>query len=498
MEEYRNSFKTETITEEVDNISISSSVSQKDLGKIEPEKNSTAKKSKDSSNMKAKINIQPDETTNIVSRPSKNPSTKPKISRLSPAMNNFSRAVRAKDAFIGALKTTTIDGEFEKTPFRCIAMRANYSWTPTLLFLMYFYTASTFYGEEPMKCIDRFDKTPATEKQIDICLHYPFTRSNKKWPTEENKIFALHYMWTHWMFLLVALVYKIVQVACCLAENTNLNEFIKSLQATENYNIRFFRAVEYFRQQYGNHKWMFSRIVLLHFVAITVNLIGFFMIDFFLSFKYTTLPLLLLETRDFTFFDDKVSTLFPPFAECEISPKMHILTGRTYYLGCHLPLNEIYEKFFMFLWFWQVGLAVFTIGSLFLWFMCALRKEMSLNCEEIRNFKETSNILRALPINEIFVLNLVKPYLFGSHFRHFVFALSKWDRANEDLFSISSDYEIYMPTIRKNMNLIEEDTDALTGLVESVFDTAADMGIHRGNSSHRKIKPSAPPENERS
>ena len=55
-----------------------------------------------------------------------------------------------------------------------------------------------------------------------------------------------------------------------------------------------------------------------------------------------------------------MSETFPPFVECEVTPRNQLLAKRTEEYGSHLPQMEMYEKLFLFLWWWLVVLMVIT------------------------------------------------------------------------------------------------------------------------------------------
>lgn len=138
------------------------------------------------------------------------------------------------------------------------------------------------------------------------------------------------------------------------------------------------KAADYILRK--SHAALFWKYVGIHVVALVIDFVAIGYLDFLLQGRFLTYGFYSYIWRDPQKFTDYISQTFPPFASCELSEENQLVAKRTEKLGCHLTLMELYEKVFIFLWFWLIIMASVTIiyiaGVLIVFFTPCLRKRI--------------------------------------------------------------------------------------------------------------------------
>jgi len=138
------------------------------------------------------------------------------------------------------------------------------------------------------------------------------------------------------------------------------------------------KAADYIKRK--GHTRLFWNYVAVHMTALGIDfaVIGF--LDFLLQGRFLSLGFHTYAWRDPDTFTDYISTTFPPFASCEINEVKQLVAQRREKFGCHLTLMELYEKVFIFLWFWLAFVTIFTfvyiIGIFLRYFTPIYRKRI--------------------------------------------------------------------------------------------------------------------------
>lgn len=101
------------------------------------------------------------------------------------------------------------------------------------------------------------------------------------------------------------------------------------------------------------YNYLFSIILCLCLDVFIFLFINFCLQGKFWNYGFATFP----YVKRVINFDDPMSKTFPPFVKCVMFQNSFlIMSGRVEEFGCHFTLMELYEKIFLFLWFWLIFL----------------------------------------------------------------------------------------------------------------------------------------------
>ncbi|CAL4133694.1 unnamed protein product [Meganyctiphanes norvegica] len=152
----------------------------------------------------------------------------------------------------------------------------------------------------------------------------------------------------------------------------------ESESATSKKILNLAKAADYITRK--SHRALFWKYMAIHFIALSIDFAVILFMNFLLQGRFLTYGLNAYMWRDPNTFTDYISQTFPPFASCELSKENMLVAQRTEKLGCHLTLMELYEKVFIFLWFWLILLTFFTIvyiiGVLIAFFTPCIRRRI--------------------------------------------------------------------------------------------------------------------------
>lgn len=344
-----------------------------------------------------------------------------------PSVQNLRRSEKVLSWFIKYIKKCIQNWETKTDPFDTLLLKTHYNFTSHLFLTVFVFATSHWLAEEPIKCVDKHDRSLPPEELLEICLTYPY--AEYPYNKDKNKMvrrYALHYKWVHLACLIISFLYKSTLIARVI-----LNKYKNHRKMLENicqakFAERCKVAEQYFLLYKGCHKGMYWRAWSLHFVALIINILSFCALNVALQNQYWDLPKYLFIKRDPLSFHDPFSLVFPPFANCEITAVHHILVDRTKWFGCYLPLMEIYEKIFMIFWFWQVTLALWTILYILLNLplsFCFKWKLNLLSNGTFNCFDPFKSCAKKFSTDEIFSLRSVAPLISGGDFVTLLWAL---------------------------------------------------------------------------
>ncbi|XP_047736910.1 uncharacterized protein LOC125178047 [Hyalella azteca] len=221
---------------------------------------------------------------------------------------------------------------------------------------------SAYYFGDPILCVSRYDGSVIEDDLEEMCITYSFNTSS----LQSTKYFPLHYKWMHWIFLMLALIYKLPGF---FQKYIMFEPFLEdTLESIARLPVDFdLQAAQlklslgYWLHNYGRHGDHLARKIYLLFISMFSNCLGFFVMNLSLQgHYYAKLVTYWPFNRDYRTFRDPLSSVFPPFTDCELTPKMQLWLGRTERAGCHLPLMEAYEKTVLIFFVWQMILLIIT------------------------------------------------------------------------------------------------------------------------------------------
>lgn len=310
-------------------------------------------------------------------------------------------------------------------PVDSMIVQLHSTYSSLFLISCWLFATCYYYTSDPILCVSKFDRSVVASHIEHMCLTYSYTQSS----LQTTRYYVLHYKWIHWMFLLLALIYKISGFIMIHLYSPNyLLSTLKNLSYGRYYNLNsrsLSRSIWYWQRNYGRHGDLHRNKCVVHIVSLLTNAFAFLLINQLLQGNYyVTLIRHWPFTRDFT---DALSSLFPAFTECEISPKMQLWWGRTERVGCHLPLMEVYEKVFLVLWVWQGILAVATLlylihmqviagccGGTGLAVLCSGGQEMTLLLQKFRG----------VGVGELMALGTFKEHLTKAQMRCLLYTIA--------------------------------------------------------------------------
>jgi len=161
-----------------------------------------------------------------------------------------------------------------------------------------------------------------------------------------------------------------------IKETLTGNEESENSRTTKILNLA--KAADYITRK--SHTALFWSYMAVHFIALAIDIAVIWYMNFLLQGRFLTFGLHAFAWRDPDHFSDYISQTFPPFASCEIDEERQLVAKRTEKLGCHLTLMELYEKVFVFMWFWLIILTcctiVYIVGVLITFFTPCIRKHI--------------------------------------------------------------------------------------------------------------------------
>lgn len=128
-------------------------------------------------------------------------------------------------------------------------------------------------------------------------------------------------------------------------------------------------CVQTFLINWNGYSQIFYNYFFSIIFCLCLDVFIFFFINFclqgkFWNYGFATFP----YAKRVINFDDPMSKTFPPFVKCVMFQNSFlIMSGRVEEYGCHFTLMELYEKLFLFLWFWLIFL--FSITFIYLSFI---------------------------------------------------------------------------------------------------------------------------------
>ena len=231
----------------------------------------------------------------------------------------------------------------------------------------------SWFHKNVLTCVSHFNAEGQVRMDLaNLCLSYPFTKDHY---TGEKR-YLLFYRWTHYTLLALAMCCYIPRKLSKRCENPRVKKLLEDLQAhSHRYDASekelVERAARYLAYNLQTHDGVFWKFIGCNFLALLVDLFCFFFLDFIFQGNFRNYGILAVPfNRDWETFNDPMYNTFPPFVNCEVRPTHMLLNKRTETFGCQLTQMEIYEKLFVFIWYWIIFLgATTTLYIIFTFFM---------------------------------------------------------------------------------------------------------------------------------
>lgn len=310
-------------------------------------------------------------------------------------------------------------------PINSLVIKLHSTYTSLFLISCWVFVTCNYYTSDIILCVSKFDRSVISNELEHICLTYSFTVSS----IQETRYYVLHYKWIHWMFIVLALIYKLPGfILDTVFSPTHLLDALSNLSSLPvDYNISsrsLSRSIWYWARNYGRHDRIFRNKVIVHVLSLFANIFAFFLVDLLLQGNYYLKLLFHWPfVRDYHKFRDPLSSLFPPFTLCETSPRMQLWMGRTERVGCHLPLMEVYEKVFLVLWLWQGILAVTT--TLYIIFALFCSKKLNVLCSGGQENTLLIHKFWNVSTGELYALGCFKKYLTKAQMRCLLYTIAR-------------------------------------------------------------------------
>lgn len=255
----------------------------------------------------------------------------------------------------------------KRCPLACDGMilKLHYQWT-VFLFLAGFSTVwYSWYYKDTITCRSLYNSNLLIKQQhnvyVEICLSYPYIEETTTTTTKRRYI--LFYKWTHWIFLVMAGIYYIPHKISKNCENPKVKKLIEDLFLNYKKEEELLEKVkQYFDYSLNTHNSLYYNFLLCNIVALNINIVSFFFLDFilqgcFMYYGWEAYP----YRRDPVHFMDYMSKTFPPFVKCQLTPVNKLTSKRIENIACHLTMMELYEKLFLVIWVWLIILLLITI-----------------------------------------------------------------------------------------------------------------------------------------
>lgn len=347
--------------------------------------------------------------------------------------------------------TSTCDG---------LVLKMHYQWTFFALLANFFAVWYQWYHRDVITCVSQFNAAEQVRVDyINTCLSYPymvkqdFNEDNGEFKNflvnkevggqregEERK-YIMFYRWISWSLLLLAGIYYIPRKVSKNFEHPKTRELIE-LIAKNNFKIDNTEqqisdiALRYIHTNMKTHNGLYYKYIIANVIALCVDIFTFVFLDFLLQGRFIRLGFNAYPYhRDPYDFSDYISQTFPPFAHCEIN-KAKMLMGpkRVEKFGCHLTFMELYEKFFIVLWFWLIFLTTFTacyIVYLLTFHIPLVQKHVLRTAKPAIGDQRMRDIVPAMCLNckvgDVFLLDRIKQHLSHTQFYKMMLTLSKPD-----------------------------------------------------------------------
>jgi len=315
---------------------------------------------------------------------------------------------------------------------RILKMHHQYTlWICLFLFCTVWHS---WYNKDPLICVNKFNADAQVRMDIlNLCLSYGTFND----PTSKDVKIMMFYKWIPFSIMIIGAMFYIPRKLSKHFESNQLVRLMTMLsQKSGNETVR--ETIHHFMNTRKYFNSLFYKYLFCNVVALGINILCMFTLDFFLQGRFLSYGLIDVYNREVQNFTDDVSRTFPPFTQCQITPQMRLIAGRTDRFGCHLTLMEVYEKLFFIIWWWMVFLMV-TTGA-YIVFLVSFRLCSKVQLLALRSskpdalrkkfddsrFTETlKKLLTKVEIGEIYSLYRLKEFFSPAQYFELIMKLEK-------------------------------------------------------------------------
>ncbi|KAL7635997.1 UNVERIFIED_CONTAM: hypothetical protein RMT77_013815 [Armadillidium vulgare] len=238
---------------------------------------------------------------------------------------------------------------------------AHYKLTVGLLLCLFVSLVGCWFSFAPVECVVKYYEQ-VDFKFEDLCLSYPYVYNNSK-----EKVFALHYKWVHWSLLLLIPLYCVPLHMKKHFEVEILNEYLYFINNCDMKDPKRNPCISIVTDSFIGHcagSIYINKLIMLA-ATLFVDVVAIFFLDVALQNRFFRLfPLDYPFTRWPQYLNDTLSLAFPQFVECRIGPSMVFLNEMTEVFGCNLTMMKLYDKLFVIMWVWMMGLTLYSFFTL--------------------------------------------------------------------------------------------------------------------------------------
>ncbi|KAK7078949.1 hypothetical protein SK128_003710 [Halocaridina rubra] len=360
------------------------------------------------------------------------------------------------------------------SPCDGFVLRMHYRWTFVVFMACFLTVWYNWYTKEDIVCVSHFNAAvDISPDYLNICLSYPYTDVNG------SRRYLLFYRWISFALLIIAGIYRIPRVVSKNLEHARTKKLLEDMASNAfRYDVLekaiLERVSNYILFNFKTHNGLYWKYLFAYIVALVTDVIAFWCFDFilqghFLQYGIKSFPF----HRDPQNFTDYISTTFPPFASCELTPEHKLVSARKEVIGCHLTLMELYEKIFLGLWFWLIILTTITMANIIFVLSMNVRcvQARLLNTAkpahvQDRVYRTVHKVLNNCKIGDFYMLYCIKPYMSHTRFYELLQRLSDpnlFNKGSEELGKIQpqlpqqndstvySDSQLQMPRNRNTV-----------------------------------------------
>ena len=240
-------------------------------------------------------------------------------------------------------------------------LKLHYKWTFALFMFGFATVTYNWYFQATILCTSTYNaETQVSANYMNLCSSYPFVQH------ENHREYLLYYRWIPLTLLAIAAIFYIPRKFSKYSENPKIKQLMEEMaqmqcRYDQNEQQVINRATVYIAYNTRTHNWLFVKYIGCVVVCLLIDILVFYGLDVFLLGKFSMYGIHAIPfNRDPVGFTDYISRVFPPFVDCEIAPVHQLLNKRIERFGCHLPIQEFYEKIFFIIWFWLIFLIIIT------------------------------------------------------------------------------------------------------------------------------------------